>query len=352
MPFWGVTEVRSVERAAVKAPASLVGAGRAGANELRRARTFFNGPIQYDAKGRKKSFLFSAYKGDDVRHTLQVLFHGKCAYCEARYEVVGPIDIEHFRPKGEVEGEPAHRGYWWLAAAWENLLPSCIDCNRRRYQPTPEDMRSLTAMASPLRAGAYVSIKTGKEASFPIEGVRVTTEPSERDRARLLAAERALLLNPCEDRAEDHLRYWIDRRDHIGLILPVAANDAAPALPALTDNAETIIAHAQAAGLSVRGALSIQVFGLNRLALVQDRTRLLRRLEFLGALLVDASALADDLEDALPQGGAVADLMQTAVERLRAMADRIMAEITAMADPTAPFSEMVRQWTEVFRDEL
>ena len=25
-------------------------------------------------------------------------------------------------------------GYWWLAAAWKNLLPSCPPCNQRRRQ--------------------------------------------------------------------------------------------------------------------------------------------------------------------------------------------------------------------------
>ena len=344
--------MRRVERVEVKAPASLTGAEKAGASELVRARTFFKSPIKYDAKGRKKVFPFGAYKGDDVRHTLQLLFHGKCAYCEARYEIVGPVDIEHFRPKGEVEGEPAHRGYWWLAAIWENLLPSCIDCNRRRFQETPVDIRSLTAMAAPSRAGAFVSIKTGKEACFPIEGTRVMMEPRERDRAHLLAAERALLLNPCEDQPRDHLRYWIDRREPIGLVLPVAEAGAADVLPALTDDAEAIIAHASAAGLSVKGAVSIQIFGLNRLALVQERTRLLRRLEFLGGLLIDASTLADDLEEALPRAGAVVGLMQDAVDRLRAMADRIMAEIVSLTDPTAAFSEMVKQWIAAFKEEL
>ncbi len=344
--------MRSVVRTGVRAPASLTGAGKAGANELSRARIFFGAPIQYDAKGRKKVFSFAAYKADDVRHTLHLLFHGKCAYCEARYETVGPVDIEHFRPKGEVEGEAGHRGYWWLASTWDNLLPSCIDCNRRRFQQTPADLRSLTAMAGSMRANAFVSIKTGKEACFPIEGVRVTTEASERDRSRLLAAERALLLNPCEDRTSDHLQYWINRREHIGLVLPVAANGMDAVLPALTDDAEAIITHARRVGLSVRGAVSIQVFGLNRLGLVQERTRLLRRLEFLGALLVDASTLADDLEEALLQAPAVADLMRAAVDRLRAMSDRITAEITALAEPSAPFSELVKQWISVFKDEL
>lgn len=344
--------MRSVKLADVDAPASLTGAGKPGAKEISRARAFFSEAVQYDVNGCKKSFAFRAYKGDDVRNTLQLLFHGKCAYCEARYEVVGPVDIEHFRPKGEVEGEPAHRGYWWLAATWDNLLPSCIDCNRRRFQPTPSDMSSLTSMGGSLQVGAYVSVKSGKEACFPVEGVRMTSEPPEFDRARLQVAERALLLNPYEDSVKDHLQYWIDRHQHIGLILPVAADRTTANLPELSDDADAIIAHARASGLSVRGALSIQVFGLNRLALVQERTKLLRRLEFLGALMVDAVQLADDLEDSLAQNGTFAVFVEAAVDRLRAMADRIMAEIIAMSKPTEPFSELVRQWTTVFKNEL
>ena len=44
--------------------------------------------------------------------------------------------VEHYRPKGEVlEGNLRLRpGYYWLAATWDNLLPSCTDCNSPRRQ--------------------------------------------------------------------------------------------------------------------------------------------------------------------------------------------------------------------------
>lgn len=320
--------------------------------ELKGARLFYRGPIQYDAKGRRKTFSFAAYKGTDVRHTLDLLFHGKCAYCEARYEFVGPVDIEHYRPKGAVEGDAAHRGYWWLGAAWENLLPCCIDCNRRRFQLTPVDVTSLTAMAIPGYVRGFVPLKTGKGASFPIRGVRITAEPSPRASPGALAAEQPLLLNPCEDEPADHLLYWIDRTQPLGLVLPVAGGTVAAVLPPLTGDAEAIAAHARAASLSVRGAVSIQVYGLNRLALVQERTRLLRRLEFLGGVLVDTMALADALEAALPSVGPLKELISTAVARLRAIGDRILAEIEGLAAPTEAFSVMVRQWIEAFKRDL
>jgi hypothetical protein len=344
--------MRRVERASVIAPSSLTGPNRPGPNELERATNFFVKPRQYYANGTEKKFSFRAYKEGDVQHTLHELFHGKCAYCEARYEIVGPVDIEHYRPKGEVEGDAAHRGYWWLAAVWENLLPSCLDCNRRRYQPTPVEFTSLTAMAEPLRAGSFSSIKTGKNSCFPIEGPRVMTAPYPHDADRVIRGERALLLNPCVDHPRDHLTYWIDRRDHIGLVLPVAGGGTGPALPLLTEDAQAIIDHARTVGVSPRGAVSIQVYGLNRLALVQERTRLLRRLEFLGGIVVELFELAADLEDAAPSPGNMRDLVLKSAEKMRATAHRILAEIGEMSKPTAPFSEMVKQWTAVFISDL
>ncbi|MEF9674035.1 hypothetical protein QNM99_25505 [Pseudomonas sp. PCH446] len=47
------------------------------------------------------------------------------------------MDVEHYRPKGAVSEDASHPGYWWVAMDWDNLLPSCIDCNRKRKQVTP-----------------------------------------------------------------------------------------------------------------------------------------------------------------------------------------------------------------------
>ncbi|MEK9939970.1 MAG: hypothetical protein VW548_03245, partial [Methylotenera sp.] len=155
--------MRKVDRASVPAPASLVGAGCSGAEELNKARDYYSAlakkaELSAVAKGKKpkaaksakakksaeetksrKAFEFKAYKNDDVRHALFTLFHGKCAYCEARYDTTAPVDIEHFRPKGGIDGTD-HLGYWWFAATWLNLLPSCIDCNRKREHPTPREL--------------------------------------------------------------------------------------------------------------------------------------------------------------------------------------------------------------------
>lgn len=77
-------------------------------------------------------YTFIAYKCAGVADALSDLFHGKCAYCESHMAAVMPRDIDHFRPKSAVliNGSLSKPGYYWLAAHWENLLPSCAYCNR------------------------------------------------------------------------------------------------------------------------------------------------------------------------------------------------------------------------------
>lgn len=106
------------------------------AEELGEARAHYAGPNE-------GSYEFKIYKAAAIKAELDKLFHGKCAYCERFFASGAPVDVEHYRPKGGVEGDTTHRGYWWLAMEWSNLLPSCIDCNRRRGQRTPRPETSL-----------------------------------------------------------------------------------------------------------------------------------------------------------------------------------------------------------------
>lgn len=55
--------------------------------------------------------------------------NGKCCYCERKRDIKLERDVEHYRPKLEVSEDPNHKGYWWLAYDWENLLISCKTCN-------------------------------------------------------------------------------------------------------------------------------------------------------------------------------------------------------------------------------
>lgn len=56
---------------------------------------------------------------------------GKCWYCETEI-IRSDMAIDHFRPKGKVEDDNTHDGYWWLAFEWQNYRCACTYCNSRR----------------------------------------------------------------------------------------------------------------------------------------------------------------------------------------------------------------------------
>ena len=221
------------------APTVLADRKGKGSTETARAIRFFR------KRKRAASFPFEAYRDEAVKAALERLFRGKCAYCECRYVATQPVDVEHWRPKGAVEVEIVDakgnrkvrkaRGYYWLAAEWTNLLPSCIDCNRQRQQvlmPSGE-VRLL-----------------GKGNRFPLRDERrraVAPGPAD------LQGEEPLLLNPCTDEPALHL-------EHMGDAV-FRAREESPGQP------------------SRMGEISIEVYALNRTALVQERRELLLRIE-------------------------------------------------------------------------
>src|SRR5207245_1184653 len=99
--------------------------------------------------------------------------------------------VEHWRPKGGVindNGDEIEPGYYWLAAEWNNLLPSCADCNRERRQIT-------------LPTGEVVL--SGKAEHFPLddESRRATSLAELRDEA-------PLLLDPSTDEPKEHIEFF------------------------------------------------------------------------------------------------------------------------------------------------
>jgi hypothetical protein len=115
-------------------------------------------------------------------------FRGRCAYCESYVIDFQHGDIDHFRPKAGVSdanhapvvvGTSAagkalhHRGYFWLAYSWKNLLPSCSTCNRKG-----ED-------------------GIGKYTRFPVKGGTYATTEDE------VANEKPLLFNPIDPKDDD-----------------------------------------------------------------------------------------------------------------------------------------------------
>ena len=243
----------------------------------------------------KWTFKFSAYGLPEVKSALAELFHGKCAYCETSYDASQPMDVEHWRPKAQVESvlgntKPA---YYWLAATWENLLPSCIDCNRGRKQ--------IDVLTGEERLA-------GKADQFPLEqgSPRATTPGQE-------TSEVPLLLNPCDDEPETFLR----------------ATDAAVVKPATAD------------GLPARRArASIDVYALNRSGLVLARKEHLRRIKLRIGRIRTLERL---LELSLPEQ------VNLAIEELL-LAD--LRELARMRRADQPYAFQARQLIDEWMSDL
>lgn len=237
-------------RRIVRNPApSALGAQVGGKSELDRARDHFV------TSKRKDGFKFRTYADKAVKEALKENFEGKCAYCEAYYDATQTEDVEHYRPKGRIDNgvTKLKPGYWWLASAWDNLLPSCILCNRENN----------------LLIYDGTTLKVGKGDRFPLddENMRATAEGGH-------AGETPLLLDPTIDDPVNYLNF--EDRDGSCVVVPKFADPGD-------------LRHR-------RARRSIDIYGLNRHGLVKDRSRMmlliqisLRRLERWTAELDGAS---------------------------------------------------------------
>lgn len=312
--------MRKVNRNGVAEPNALSAIDSIGSKELERARS---------AKKRrpKAPVTFKAYKSEEVKLRLNQLFLGKCAYCEVFYSASSPMDVEHFRPKGAVSESPKHPGYWWLAMKWDNLLPSCIDCNRRRKQRVAKLSTSVDKLydyTDISRTG--VRVKSGKKDSFPIADESKRLKPEDHGHEK----EGNLLLDPSKDDPRDHLKFHVSTQLPISLVL--------------------------ASGVSrldrERGKASIEVYGLNRLGLVQDRTRLLRKLHFLGDVVVDVSTTIKELEGVRAVDATGQRVIVSAIKRLRSLRERVLQEIKELGKSSSPYSELVQSWIVEYSTRL
>lgn len=204
-----------VERHSVPPPPALLDYQR---REMERLR-----PIFESADGRHSQTVIDFRMPPPllglVREALQNLFGGKCAFCEC-----AATEIDHFRPyrrAGRADGSIDPQHYWWLAYDWENLYLCCSRCNAKKRNLFPV----LGPVASPLG-----------------------------DRQSLID-EQPLLLDPCRDDPEKHLKFLSD---------------------------------GQVIALTERGAATIKVFQLNDGALVTSRLQrasdLIRKCEALLSL--------------------------------------------------------------------
>jgi uncharacterized protein (TIGR02646 family) len=103
----------------------------------------------------------------DVKGLLHAMQGRVCAYCGIG---INGLDVEHFRPKGAIEDDEAHGGYWWLAYECSNYFLGCTVCNRYR-----------------------------KKTTFPLFPGATRCTYATRD---TIGAERRVLLDPAEDPVE------------------------------------------------------------------------------------------------------------------------------------------------------
>jgi 5-methylcytosine-specific restriction endonuclease McrA len=173
-----------------KPPAGLLSKA---VDELGDARAHFGDPPK------KGKFTFKAYKLKTVKDALNSVFFFKCAYCESYFGATQPLDVEHFRPKSGVlvDGALESRLYYWLAGSWDNLLPSCTDCNRPRKQRLPDG----------------TEITLGKANQFPIasESDRAKNEGDEKRESRLL-------VHPAKDQPDRHFEFDTEE----GMVVPTS----------------------------------------------------------------------------------------------------------------------------------
>jgi uncharacterized protein (TIGR02646 family) len=219
-----------IDRSQVPKPSALDKKNRAGKTETERAIEYYTSPT-FDGT---TNFEFKIYSDSEVKEALINLFKEKCAYCESTFLHVYSGDVEHFRPKGEIEEANPHKkpGYYWLAADWDNLLLSCRNCNQKLSH-------SLYGIGNK---------KTmGKMNQFPLSDA--TKYVRKHDNINGIADEEPyrLLLNPCIDNPEDHLEYGDE-----GVIRPKKDGDG---------------------NESIKAKKSIDVYVLQRMYLVQSREK-------------------------------------------------------------------------------
>jgi hypothetical protein len=149
----------------------------------KRAKTMTSAASAAIKANKKYQFDQNAIWGELKDHLFD-LFDLKCAYCENTMLGAYWGDVEHYRPKNPVRGDPAHKkhpGYFWLAYDPENYLPACIKCNQ------PKSNRFPLVAGSPR---AYTADE--------------------------VINEKPLLLNPYKDNPENHLTFQASETDSRG----------------------------------------------------------------------------------------------------------------------------------------
>ncbi len=106
-----------VER--IRIPRVLIRNGSKWKEEILSAKSKFNSSNNKTDRAILDKAL-SKYHHDEIKKSLELMFYGKCAFCESYIQNVDFGDIEHFKPKSKFPE---------LAVEWNNLLLACKKCN-------------------------------------------------------------------------------------------------------------------------------------------------------------------------------------------------------------------------------
>jgi 5-methylcytosine-specific restriction endonuclease McrA len=233
--------MRKLDRTKVSAPPSLSTPSVRVGNEKAAAVLYYGARNPWQSS--HKSYAFNEYRDVDVKGALWKLAGGNCAYCENKIYGNGSREVEHYRPKGGIDGLSSHPGYWWLAHEWENLLPTCRDCNKSLKQ------HIVTPIMTRAEVEDLLSVKAktlyGKGTQFAIRGTRAVGNSC------VLTAEDPLLIDPCMK--DPALELSWDFSNELSLLK----------------------ARAGMHGISPYGDYTINTCALNRAGLVLDRISVL-----------------------------------------------------------------------------
>ena len=156
------------------------------------------------------SFNDHYYKHNQIKNELENIYGNKCAYCESILEISGHRRIDHYRPKEnikDIHGKELnnHKGYFWLAYEWSNLLSCCEICNghKSNYFPlldeenrVPDNHRDIKFFLPKAKDEWNDCWQLWRGYWFP--------------KIAPLLDEKRLLLNPELDEVENHFYYKID----------------------------------------------------------------------------------------------------------------------------------------------
>lgn len=250
-------------------------------------------------RGAIQKHVFNSNRWKPAKKQLFAETGGKCAYCEAKTEIVSFGDVEHYRPKSS---------YWWLAYCYDNYLVSCQLCNQKfKRDDFPIQNRK---MRSPVirrnTTDAYITSKAGTIAPNPLNQDEVD------DFIREHKQERPFLLNPYFD---DPAEYFAWRADDVLREVEVSPN---------SENFQVeVIVNTENPEVESIAAASIQYYGLNRMELKVERYDIYHKYHVFKTTLEDDRIRPETQEHNI-----------NAIERMKA--------------PGAPFAGMIRYFDELF----